>query len=86
MQHFTCPWCGIRPQTEFRYRQAAETIPRCWPEGTAVQLARMTQRTNPAGLHNELWQHADGCRGWLMVRRDTVTHAVADIRPLPERT
>ena len=33
-------------------------------------------RDNPAGLHRELWFHEQGDRSWLVVTRDTVTHAV----------
>ena len=34
-------------------------------------------RDNPAGAHRELWQHTGGCRAWLVVTRDTVTHAIS---------
>ena len=33
-------------------------------------------RDNPAGLHRELWFHEQGDRSWLVVTRDTITHAV----------
>ena len=36
-------------------------------------------RDNPAGLHRELWFHECGDRSWLIVTRDTVTHAVLDV-------
>ena len=36
-------------------------------------------RDNPAGLHRELWFHEQGDRSWLVVTRDTVTHAVIDV-------
>ena len=36
-------------------------------------------RDNPAGLHRELWYHEQGDRSWLVVTRDTVTHAVVDV-------
>ena len=36
-------------------------------------------RDNPAGLHRELWFHEYGDRSWLVVTRDTVTHAVVDV-------
>ena len=36
-------------------------------------------RDNPAGLHRELWFHEQGDRSWLVVTRDTVTHAVLDV-------
>ena len=36
-------------------------------------------RDNPAGLHRELWFHEQGDRSWLVVTRDTVTHAILDV-------
>ena len=36
-------------------------------------------RDNPAGLHRELWFHEQGDRSWLVVTRDTVTHAVVEV-------
>ena len=36
-------------------------------------------RDNPAGVHRELWFHEQGDRSWLVVTRDTVTHAVVDV-------
>ena len=36
-------------------------------------------RDNPVGLHRELWFHEQGDRSWLVVTRDTITHAVLDV-------
>ena len=33
-------------------------------------------RDNPAGIHRELWYHEQGDRSWLVVTRDTLSHAV----------
>ena len=38
-------------------------------------------RDNPAGPHRELWYHAGGCRAWLIVGRDTRTHAISGAEP-----
>jgi sarcosine oxidase subunit delta len=46
------------------------------------------RRDNPAGPHRELWYHASGCRAWLVVARDVVSHAIASVEParrLPPR-
>ena len=37
-------------------------------------------RDNPRGRYDEYWHHTSGCRRWLVVERDTVTH---DDRSLP---
>lgn len=45
-------------------------------------------RDNPRGLHDEVWQHTAGCRRWIAVRRDTLTHeviAAAEPGGLPPR-
>ena len=36
-------------------------------------------RDNPAGPHRELWYHSAGCHGWLVVTRDTRTHAIGAV-------
>ena len=38
-------------------------------------------RDNPAGTIRELWYHASGCRSWLVVTRDTRTHAIESVEP-----
>jgi sarcosine oxidase subunit delta len=71
-----CPHCGERGNDEFFYlgaagltRPAADAQPGAWHDYVYL-------RDNPAGKHSELWQHAHGCRRWLVVTRDTRTHAV----------
>ena len=36
-------------------------------------------RDNPAGEHRELWFHEQGDRSWLVVTRDTLTHAIVRV-------
>lgn len=38
--------------------------------------AYVFMRDNPCGAHDELWQHTAGCRQWIAVRRDTLTHEI----------
>ena len=33
-------------------------------------------RDNPRGVHQEYWQHITGCRSFVKVLRDTVSHEV----------
>jgi heterotetrameric sarcosine oxidase delta subunit len=78
MMLITCPCCGPRDQTEFTYGGDA-TLRRPDP-ATASQeewLAYIYLRDNPKGPHREYWQHHAGCRSWLVVARDTLTHAIA---------
>ncbi len=77
MLRIPCPFCGPRDHAEFTYLgDATVTYPpidstdqRAWYE--AVYL-----RDNPRGPHKELWQHVNGCRMWLAVERDTMTHEI----------
>ena len=36
-------------------------------------------RDNKAGMHGEFFYHVGGCRAWLVVTRDTRTHAIAGV-------
>lgn len=86
MQQFDCPWCGARPQTEFRYRCVAQAMPCAWPDPSREAfMQRVFLRDNAIGFQPELWQHADGCRGWLIVERHNLTHEVRAVRPAAEQ-
>ena len=69
----TCPHCGARDLREFTYRGA--DLPR--PDGNwgPAWDDYLHLRDNPAGESREQWYH-DPCGAWLIVTRDTVTHAV----------
>jgi methylglutamate dehydrogenase subunit B len=75
-----CPYCGERDASEFTYRgDAAPKRPA--PDGDNAQAAfadYVYLRDNPAGPLSELWYHRAGCRSWLVVTRDTRTHAIAN--------
>lgn len=78
-----CPHCGLRPKEEFGVKGAV--LPR--PDAEAGTLAWMDYvylRENPRGLYREYWHHAGGCRRWLVVTRDTATHAVASVADAAE--
>jgi methylglutamate dehydrogenase subunit B len=73
-----CPFCGERASGEFVVAGDAT----CNRPSSDVSDARMQfvdavyVRNNPAGRHTELWYHLYGCRSWLRVTRDTVTHEI----------
>ena len=75
----TCPICGERDRREFYYqgaalqRPAAEADAQAWDD--YVHL-----RDNPAGETRDLWYHEGGCGAWLVVRRNTVSHAVLEVQ------
>jgi sarcosine oxidase subunit delta len=70
-----CPWCGARPENEFRYGgQAHVARP---PDPSAVDDAAWAEylfvRDNPKGRHAERWRHIHGCGRFFNAVRDTVT-------------
>ena len=79
-----CPWCGERAETEFSYGgEAGISRPLKPDELTDAQWADyLFNRKNPRGAHQELWNHAQGCRRWFEATRDTVSYEIADTREL----
>lgn len=81
MIRIPCPFCGIRDHSEFSYGgDGAITYPalgaplKAWHD--AVFL-----RENICGVQTETWQHVYGCRMWLQIERDTLTHEIHSVRP-----
>ena len=73
----TCPNCGERDRREFYYQGDAVALQRPAPDaGEAAWDDYLHNRDNPAGKTRDLWFHEAGCGAWLVVERDTVTHAV----------
>jgi len=78
MQQIKCPWCGLRDEAEFRYAGDA-TLTR--PQDDADEQAFFEYvygRKNPRGWHTEYWHHVGGCRQFVKVVRNTLTHEIAD--------
>jgi sarcosine oxidase subunit delta len=72
-----CPFCGPRDSREFVTRGDAAPV-RPAPEADEAAMHNYVYlRENPAGEITEWWYHASGCRQWMRVTRDTVTHRVA---------
>ena len=76
-----CPHCGSRGHEEFAYYGDATPV-RPDPLQPGAEQAfcdYVYLRDNPAGTHRELWYHAQGCQTWLIVERDTRSHAVGRV-------
>jgi sarcosine oxidase subunit delta len=71
-----CPYCGVRDSQEFVYRGDAAPVRPPADGGATAFYDYVYVRANPAGPMREYWYHAQGCRNWLIVRRDTLTHAI----------
>ncbi len=74
-----CPHCGLRPKEEFTVKGAALQRPNA-EAGADAWYDYVYLRDNPRGAYEEYWHHTSGCRRWLIVARDTVTHEVASCR------
>jgi sarcosine oxidase subunit delta len=77
-----CPLCGERDRREFYYQGAAVAMDRPAADaGTDAFADYLHLRDNPAGVTRDLWQHETGCRAWLVVTRNTVTHEILAVEP-----
>jgi sarcosine oxidase subunit delta len=77
MHRIRCPWCGVRDQAEFNYRGDA-SVSRPAPDAGAEAFFEYSYlRDNPMGWHVEWWHHVGGCRQWIKVVRNTLTHEIA---------
>jgi len=87
MLRINCPVCGPRDETEFAYGGDAsnerpdflETDEQAWHDFVYL-------RNNPAGVHLEYWHHIVGCRHWLIVQRNTLTHEFGQIALARDKT
>ncbi|MCG8545263.1 MAG: sarcosine oxidase subunit delta family protein [Alphaproteobacteria bacterium] len=81
MLRIDCPICGLRDETEFSYGGDATVVRPAMDEADPkVWLDYVFMRDNPRGAHREYWHHASGCRQWLVVERDTLTHEIGACR------
>ncbi len=81
MLRIECPVCGLRDETEFTYGgDASATLPSISEPSPEHWYETVFVRDNPRGAHRELWHHHLGCRQWLVVERDTLTHEIGSCR------
>lgn len=74
-----CPHCGERPHAEFTYGGDVAFGARPAPSASHQDwMAFLYLRDNPRGAHREYWYHTLGCEQWVMVERDTLSHAVGE--------
>ena len=73
-----CPYCGERDAEEFSI-QGEAVGPRPADGGMDAMHAYVHLRANEYGPTKEYWYHAQGCRRWLLVKRDTRDHAILGV-------
>ena len=80
MIRINCPFCGERDHSEFTYGGDASFE---YPALDAPMDAwhdAIFLRDNLRGMQAETWHHVNGCRMWLVVERDTMTHEIKSVR------
>jgi len=72
-----CPICGTRDESEFTYGgDASVQRPAMEEVAPGPWLDYVFMRDNPRGPHREYWHHVQGCRQWLVLDRNTLTHEI----------
>lgn len=73
-----CPYCGPRPEVEFRGGGEAHIARPSQPATMDDQAWAefLFYRTNPKGVHAERWLHIHGCARWFNALRDTVSDRI----------
>ncbi|MCK7613665.1 sarcosine oxidase subunit delta [Roseibium sediminicola] len=81
MIRINCPFCGTRDHSEFSYGgdgsidyPALDATKEAWHDAVFM-------RDNICGVQLETWHHVHGCRMWLKIERDTLTHEIHSVRP-----
>jgi sarcosine oxidase subunit delta len=70
-----CPYCGPRPELEFRYAGEAHVARATQPATVNDEdwAGFLYMRTNPRGVHAERWRHTHGCARFFNALRNTLT-------------
>ena len=79
MLRIHCPCCGLRDETEFRYRGDASRSRPAADAGVEAFAAFVYERDNRCDWHLEWWLHVGGCRRLLKVERHTLTHQIRSV-------
>ena len=80
MIRINCPFCGERDHSEFTYGGDGSVDYPPLDAPAEEWHDAVFLRDNPRGVQLETWQHVSGCRSWLLLERDTVTHAIHSVR------
>jgi len=72
-----CPNCGSRSVYEFKFGGESKSAPR--PDADVNAWCEYLYfHENMSGFQEEWWYHGMGCGEWIKVRRNTVTHEIAE--------
>ena len=76
-----CPFCGERDHSEFTYGGDASVKYPALDAPADEWHQAVFARDNIRGVQLETWQHLHGCRMWLRVERDTLSHEIHAVHP-----
>ncbi len=81
MIRINCPYCGERDHSEFSYGGDGSIVYPALDASEQEWHDAVFMRENICGVQTETWHHVNGCRMWLLVERDTMTHEIHSVRP-----
>lgn len=81
MIRINCPFCGERDHSEFTYGSDGSIVYPALDAPLQEWHDAVFLRENIRGVQTETWHHANGCRMWLKVERDTMTHEIHSVIP-----
>lgn len=84
MIRINCPFCGERDHSEFTYGGDGSIEYPALDAPAEQWVEAVFQRENIRGVQTESWHHVSGCRQWLLVERDTMTHEIHFVRAAHE--
>lgn len=76
-----CPFCGERDHSEFSYGSDGSIVYPPLDATVEEWHDALYLRENIRGVQIETWHHVQGCRMWLKVERDTLTHEIHSVIP-----
>ena len=81
MIRISCPYCGERDHSEFSYGGDGSIAYPALDAPAEDWVKAVFERENIRGVQTETWHHVNGCRMWLLVERDTMTHEIHSVLP-----
>lgn len=78
-----CPHCGKRTTDEFYVKGDASKVRPAETGKSSIDAWHdyVNIRDNIRGRIAEYWHHTGGCRQWVVVERDSMTHEVYGVTP-----
>ena len=80
MIRIPCPFCGDRDHSEFTYGGDGSINYPALDASADDWLKAVYQRRNIRGGQTESWHHVQGCRQWLVLERNTLSHEIGACR------